>query len=216
MGCRVISPETVEFVSERRGFVYGAHEEDKPPAEIEKAHLRSMQRADFVWLHAPDGYVGPSAAMELGFAKALGLPVFAAHPPADIVFEELVTVVSEPQEAVRGRDPAAASSPGQGLLGLQSYYGRVARRRGWSDETPQDCLVLLTEELGELARAIRKSADIARALPYKLDDDPRLELADLQLYLVHLANVMRIDLATAVTDKERMNSARFAEAAAAA
>ena len=39
------------------------------------------------------------------------------------------------------------------------------------------------------------------------------ELADVQLYLLHLANVMGLDLANAVTDKERKNAERFAASA---
>jgi NTP pyrophosphatase (non-canonical NTP hydrolase) len=214
-GCVVISPVDLDFVGELRGFVYTQREAHRPPRDIEASHIRAMQQADFVWLHAPGGYVGPSAAMELGFAHALGLRVFAAHLPADVVFENLVTVVTDPLDATRvvERDPAPA--PTRGLTALQDYYGRVAGVWGWDDETPQDCMLLLTEEMGELARAVRKTAGISRDGPY-LDEDPRLELADVQLYILHLANALNIDLASAVQNKERINRDRFASRAAAA
>jgi NTP pyrophosphatase (non-canonical NTP hydrolase) len=214
-GCAVLSPVDLDFVGERRGFAYAEHEAHRLPSEIEATHIRAMEQADFVWLHAPSGYVGPSAAMELGHAHALGLRVFAAHSPVDIVFESLVTVVAGPRDAIRDveRDPAAA--PGRGLSALQEYYGRAARIRGWDDESPQDCLLLLTEEMGELARAMRKTEGIAREGPY-LEEDPRLELADVQLYVLHLANALEIDLASAVEDKERINGTRFASRTAAA
>ena len=68
-------------------------------------------------------------------------------------------------------------------------------------------MLLLTEEIGELARAIRKDAGLNRDKDYNnvsiLD-----ELADVQLYLVHLANNLNVNLADAVTQKETKNDAR--------
>ena len=40
---------------------------------------------------------------------------------------------------------------------LQQYVDEMVNIRGFADETPQDCLLLLTEELGELAKEVRKS-----------------------------------------------------------
>ena len=47
----------------------------------------------FVMLHAPKGYVGLSAAMEIGFATAQGCPVFSRTAPQDIALRRLVNVV---------------------------------------------------------------------------------------------------------------------------
>ena len=43
------------------------------------------------------------------------------------------------------------------LKQLQNYVDEMVNIRGFADETPQDCLLLLTEELGELAKEVRKS-----------------------------------------------------------
>ena len=43
------------------------------------------------------------------------------------------------------------------LKQLQTYVDEMVNIRGFADETPQDCLLLLTEELGELAKEVRKS-----------------------------------------------------------
>src|SRR5436190_1611782 len=48
-GCRILSPVDPNFVAERDGFVFAAHESDLPPASIEASHMRAMEQADFVW-----------------------------------------------------------------------------------------------------------------------------------------------------------------------
>ena len=48
------------------------------------------------------------------------------------------------------------------LDSLQAYVEEMVNVRGFSDETPQDCLLLLTEELGELAKEVRKMRRLRR------------------------------------------------------
>lgn len=80
-GCRVLSPITLNF--DTADFVRAETEAELSAAEIEKFHLRAIRDADFVMLHAPDGHVGTSAAYEVGFASALGKPVYAFEPLSD-------------------------------------------------------------------------------------------------------------------------------------
>ncbi len=75
-GCRVLSPISLDF-DYHKPFVQAHAESSLSYAEIEKFHLRAICDADFIMLHVPDGYVGTSASYELGFANALGKPVFA-------------------------------------------------------------------------------------------------------------------------------------------
>jgi nucleoside 2-deoxyribosyltransferase len=82
-GCRVLSPLTLDFTNPTAVFVTTANDAELSPADIERFHLRAIRDADFVLLHAPDGYVGLSAAYELGFASALGKPAFTFHTPTD-------------------------------------------------------------------------------------------------------------------------------------
>ena len=207
-GVAVLSPSDTDFIGDNDGFVYAAHEVGLDPVDIEANHLRAMQNADLVWLHAPAGYVGPSAAMELGFAHALGLPVYGAESPEDVVLASFVRVVRSPRAALAARGPmeVAQDAPTKSLGALQYYYDRAARDRGWAEETPEQSLLLLTEEVGELARALRKTKNGTTAAP---GEDPSLELADVALYVVHLANVLGLDLASAVTAKEAINAERF-------
>jgi NTP pyrophosphatase (non-canonical NTP hydrolase) len=199
----LIAPESVDFIDPSADFVRLVSESEESVGSIERRHLDAITRADFVWLHAFDGYVGTSAALEVGHARALGIPVFSDKVPRDETLRSFVQTVPSP-EAVPQR---LAVMPGKGLAGLQAYYGRVARRRGWDSETASDTLLLLTEEFGELAREVRRSRGLRRDQDY--NGALELELADVQLYLVHLANTLDVDIASAVTAKERINEARF-------
>jgi NTP pyrophosphatase (non-canonical NTP hydrolase) len=205
-GCERLSPSDLDFVGVDRGFVFSEPERGVPPRQIESGHLRAMERSDFVWLHAPDGYIGRSSAMELGFARALGVPVFSSAEVADPAFEGIVQVVDDPTAAVGSvrteRPPAAA----EGLRALQDYYARVSVDRGWAHEQGSDTLERLREETEELAEALGTLADAPGAAASAA---VALELADVQLYVVHLANVLGLNLAEAVKQKEQINSVRF-------
>ncbi len=207
-GASILSPIDVHFVAEIDGFALAAHEVNIDPALIEARHLEALKRADMVWLHAPRGYVGPSAALELGVAHTLGLPVFSRHVPVDGTLRPFATPVAGPGEALAKLDVIGAHTPALPLGVLQDYYERVARQRGYDDESAQDTMLLLTEEVGELARAVRQSVGLARS-GRTLRIDPGEELADVQLYLLHLANVLGISLGDAVVAKERTNRSRI-------
>jgi NTP pyrophosphatase (non-canonical NTP hydrolase) len=206
--CEVLSPADVRFVREEDGFVFAEHEIESSASEIESAHLAAIRRADFVWLHVPDGYLGPSGAFELGVAAAGGVPVFARQAPRDVALREYVRVVSSPTEAAAYVRANPITEAGAGVRTLQAYYGRAAQRRGWAGESPIESMVLLTEEIGELARAVREHTGLKRRTT--VPTDPSEELADVQLYVVHLANVLGVDLADAVSRKELENARRFA------
>lgn len=208
--CVIASPSSLAFVADVDGFVLTSEELGESPATIEAKHIDAVRAADFVWLHLPDGYIGPSAALEVGIAHTLSVPIYAVRAPADVALRTFVTVVATPEEAA-GLARASIRTPAGPLRDLQDYYGRMAALRGFTGETAQDTMLLLTEEVGELARAIRKRVHLARA--DQSSEDPGAELADVQLYVLHLANVIGVDLAEAVVAKELVNHARYAPAA---
>lgn len=211
-GCVVTSPISVDFVKEVDGFVVSEKELAESPADIEARHIAALRAADFVWLHAPDGYVGPSAALEIGVAHAIGVPVYAAVAPADSNLAQFVLAGTTPRNAVAIARSEGPRVPSSSLDDLQSYYDRVSRERGFSDEGPLDTMLLLIEEVGELARAIRQSVGLARADQAAVELSE--ELADVQLYILHLANVLGLELSEAVAVKERHNRQRYRPVAA--
>ena len=209
LGFRVLSPTNVNIVTEVDGFVYMQGEQTQPPEDIESRHLQAIQDAQFVWLHAPGGYVGLSAALEVGFAKACGIPVFCATQISDPILRSFVRTVASPRQ-LRGTVVSNQLPPPEpAIRSFQKYYRRVALQRGYEKEGARDTLLLMVEEVGELARAIRKSERMVRH-GGKIENNERAELADVFIYVVHLANVLGLDLSKAVRDKELINIERIA------
>jgi NTP pyrophosphatase (non-canonical NTP hydrolase) len=206
LGCEVLSPKSLEFVHEEDGFVLAEHERHLAPGAIENGHVAALRRADLVWLHAPGGYLGPSGAFELGAANTAGVPVFTRHELRDVALRDYVRRVAVPAAAVATVRETFVADPGAGIRGLQTYYHRVAADRGWTQETAAESMRLLAGEIEELALSLEQSEVSTWSAP---DGDVAAELSDVQLYVVHMANVLGLDLASAVTSKEAFNSWRF-------
>ena len=90
-GCRILSPLTLDFTDTESEFVTAQNDESYSVQELERYHLRAIRDADFVMLHAPEGYVGTSASFELGYAIALGIPVFGKTKVTDQMLQTQVT-----------------------------------------------------------------------------------------------------------------------------
>lgn len=92
-GCQILSPHRLDIVNPEEAFVKDGAEVDLSAYEIERHHLLALRQADFLWLHCPNGYIGVSGAMEVGYALALGIPIFAKVQPNEVVFERQITIV---------------------------------------------------------------------------------------------------------------------------
>lgn len=95
------------------------------------------------------------------------------------------------------------------LKTLQNYVDEMVNVRGFADETPQDCLLLLTEELGELAKEVRKSYtriknDKSKVSNHSLNG----EMGDVLMMLLALARTLDVDLLDAFKEKELENCKR--------
>src|SRR2546422_9722930 len=84
----VLSPKPSRIRSRRRNFVR-LESDNGTPGEIEMGHLTAIASSDFLYVYNPDGYVGPSTGLEIGFALSKGLPVFSLKPADDEVFSSL-------------------------------------------------------------------------------------------------------------------------------
>ena len=204
----LLSPKSINWEDPNDEFVRVESQNDMSIASIEDEHLDALRDSDFIILFAPDGYVGSSATYELGYARALGIPVLSTYPISD----ERLSLFVMAEDFIALEDDEINNIPqsfksGEGVKALQNYYARTAARRGWDKETAKDTLLLLTEELGELARAVRKHEGMNRDHAYSIDLSE--ELADVQLYLLHLANQTGINLGDSVTRKEIKNEERF-------
>ena len=93
------------------------------------------------------------------------------------------------------------------LSDIQDYISKVLELRGFSNQTVKDKLLLLTEELGELTKAVRKnspgaSVDHNRICNY---DSIESEIADVLIVLISIANVLNIDVFKCLKEKEKIN-----------
>ncbi|MBE7498988.1 MAG: hypothetical protein HS113_01495 [Verrucomicrobiales bacterium] len=204
LGFSILSPSNTFVEAEENGFVYMRHESTQTPHQLENNHLDAIQRSDFVWFFAPGGYVGPTGALEVGFARANGIPVYSDTPLDDTVLKGFVMLVDSPLTVCDHFKSHRVPPPPPAVKTFQNYYRRVALERGYSNENAKDCLLLMLEEFGELARALRKRMHLVRH-GKQIPNHESSELADVFIYVVHMANILKLDLSKAVQDKELLN-----------
>ena len=95
------------------------------------------------------------------------------------------------------------------LLEIQEYINDMIEIRGFTDETPQDIMLLMIEEVGELAKAVRKTTHIKMDINKTNDYDITGEITDVFNYLLSLCRVLDIDLLEAFKEKEKRNCKRL-------
>lgn len=95
----------------------------------------------------------------------------------------------------------------QTIAQYQALVQQLVVERGYDEETVSEVFGLLVEEVGELAKAIRK----LNGQKVHLDShvhDVRDELADVFWLVLDLSNRLDVDLAAAFVDKELKNQKR--------
>jgi NTP pyrophosphatase (non-canonical NTP hydrolase) len=97
------------------------------------------------------------------------------------------------------------------LKELQSYLAQVCEERGWTKDSPSEKFVLFIEEVGELAKAMRKAAGLYEERARERDVSLQEEFADVLSYLLDLANCFQVDLEQAFRAKEEINQTRIWE-----
>ena len=99
-GAIVLSPADPRVVDRFGEFLFVASDIRRSIRGVQNRHLDAIDSSAFLWLECPDGYVGSSAAMEVGYAIAAGVPVVSSSPPADLTLRQFVRIVSGPAEAL--------------------------------------------------------------------------------------------------------------------
>lgn len=96
------------------------------------------------------------------------------------------------------------------LNDIQNYLRLMSQKRGFDKETPQDTLLVMLEECGELAKALRKHIGL-KVDHKRLESYGQLshEMADVLICLIILANKCNIDLYEALEQKEAINKQRI-------
>ena len=92
---------------------------------------------------------------------------------------------------------------------IQQYIKDMKKDRKFDTVTIEREMMLFLEELGELAKAIRKNTNGHLDIAKKYDTSVEEELADCFIYLLSIANMNDIDIFKAFKDKERKNCERI-------
>jgi hypothetical protein len=101
LAIRVLSPADPRIVAAQGEFLFVASDPVRSVRLVQDRHLEAIRASSFLWLVCPDGYVGQSASMELGFAAAIGIPIYSTHVPTDLTLRQYVTIVPTLAEALR-------------------------------------------------------------------------------------------------------------------
>lgn len=93
---------------------------------------------------------------------------------------------------------------------FQNYIKNVITLRGFDEQGIQDKMLLLLEETGELAKAIRKTIPNASVDYNKIENytDVKEEIADVFIVLTTICNKLNINLYDAIINKEKKNVER--------
>lgn len=96
------------------------------------------------------------------------------------------------------------------LKDLQKYINDMIEIRGFSGQTPEEIMLFLTEEVGELAKEVRKlrkyKIDLNKQENLKLDLEG--EIADVFIYILSMCRVANVNLLEAFKNKEEKNCNR--------
>jgi hypothetical protein len=75
-GFRVLSPTGSNIIDPGVDFPRLASDGDASPAEIEQKHLAAIYEGDALYVVNPDGYIGPSTGIEIGWAMSFHKAIF--------------------------------------------------------------------------------------------------------------------------------------------
>lgn len=97
------------------------------------------------------------------------------------------------------------------LQEVQKYIKDVIEIRGFSNQEIEKTMLLLLEEVGELAKSIRKNATNMSIDKNKINhyDTIESEIADVFIVLSSICNKLNIDMYQAIKDKEKENINRI-------
>ncbi len=101
LSVRVLSPADPRIVAFQGEFLFVASDPIRSVRLVQDRHLESIRAANFLWLVCPDGYVGQSSSMEIGYAVSEGVPIFASSMPTDLTLRQYVKIVPSLVHVVR-------------------------------------------------------------------------------------------------------------------
>jgi len=100
-GIEVLSPKEAQILNPHDEFVVFDYDaEDLDDKGLQDLVLQKMHNSHFVYLVNPGGYIGLSAAFEVGYCAAHGLDVYAMEPSNEVCIKYVKDIVG-PEEMIR-------------------------------------------------------------------------------------------------------------------
>lgn len=91
---------------------------------------------------------------------------------------------------------------------LQIYIKQMRMARGFDKQTAKDTMLFLTEEVGELAKEVRKISGYQLDSAKSQERDIEGEIADVFIVLLSLCDAVDVDLLKVFKEKEQKNCDR--------
>lgn len=97
------------------------------------------------------------------------------------------------------------------IIELQQQFIEFAKERDWEQfHTPKNIVMALNVEAGELMEHFQwLTPEQSKSLSAEKKEAVSHEIADVMLYLIRLAQLLDIDVATACREKMRLNAAKY-------
>lgn len=86
---QVLSPRFTNPKNPGEEFVIFSGEEGSSPLNLERHHINSIEKSDALIVCDPDGYVGASALIEIGYANSLGKRIIFTEKPEEFMLDTL-------------------------------------------------------------------------------------------------------------------------------
>lgn len=99
-GVQVLSPRDTKIVACDGQFLFVAGDKSRDVRLVQDMHMDAIRDSDFLWVIAPDGYIGRSVSMEIGYAVCYGVPVLSSSSIVDRTLLEYVRMMPSLEAAV--------------------------------------------------------------------------------------------------------------------
>jgi hypothetical protein len=160
MGVRVLSPADPRIVDSAGEFLFVASDRVRSVLLVQDRHRQCIRASDFLWLVAPDGYVGSSAAFEIGSAVADEVPVVGTHLPSDLTLRQYVreaksmrVAIAEFEQRPRRLKPTGfLIDPHASVEAAHSVLDRIAKQ--FTGQHPQATPAAAVSQISQSCREL--------------------------------------------------------------
>lgn len=94
------------------------------------------------------------------------------------------------------------------LKKIQKHLDDTCKSNGWNNNSVYEVFLLFSEEIGELAKEIRRHTGLKSGKLPESKENLSNEFADVFNYFLELANRFEVDLTEAYFNKHKINESR--------